>query len=372
MHGIGVLQIEPTDYCNLSCQMCKPHHQHWNQIHGIPKGFLSIELFDSIVDGFLMENIEFDHIIFQWLGDPLLHPKIDVLLQKAQRMKQNIKYLRMDTNGIALDDQRIQNILQSAIEGAPLLIVFSVDAFSSDVYQDVKGANYRDRVFRNIRHFIRQRRILGHTCHVNIQIQFVVQQQNYHEILPFLQYFVDILQCQGSSDWHDEILFKPLSVDGGGEGQQKADTLYQSVLPLIQDFASSNQEKKQDKNKSQETNHSVAIKTWSVRPWQQNKETDSQISTRSACPGLWMTPVIRHDGELLLCCADLQSEMALGNLRKNSFLSLWHSPKALQKRKEHLEGVFRGVCEGCGGINWYTLTPKMIQETQQQIQDDLR
>ena len=76
-----------------------------------------------------------------------------------------------------------------------------------------------------------------------------------------------------------------------------------------------------------------------------------------------MTPVVRHDGELLLCCADLQSEMSLGNLKDSAFLDLWYSSQAIQKRMEHLQGSFSGVCEGCGGINWYTLTQKKIEET---------
>jgi radical SAM protein with 4Fe4S-binding SPASM domain len=358
MRGVGVLQIEPTDYCNLTCKMCKPHHQQWNTIHGVPKGFLSISVFDSLIDDFLQNHIEFDHIIFQWLGDPLVHPKIDVLLKKAQKLKSNVNYLRIDTNGIALDEHRIANILKSAIDGAPLLIVFSVDAFSTSTYIDVKGRDYRDVVYKNIRHLIRQRRKIGEKCHVNIQIQFVVQDRNYLEIPVFLEYFVDILGCQGSSQWHDEILFKPLSVDGGSIGQKSADHLYASILPLIEPYK---------KHKT------VQIKTWDVRPWQQNQEMDSSSKNnkhqRSACPGLWMTPVIRHDGELLLCCADLQSEMSLGNLQHHSFGDLWNSRKAVQKRMEHLQGTFTGVCDDCGGINWYDLSKKQKEDTKQRAKN---
>ena len=360
MRGIGVLQIEPTDYCNLHCKMCKPHHQRWPSIHGIPKGFLSLTFFEQLVNNFLKEHVEFDHIIFQWLGDPLVHPKIDAILTIAQILKHQVNYLRIDTNGIALDAKRIDTILKSAIDGAPLLIVFSVDAFSQNTYLDVKGRDYRDTVYKNIRQMIRQRKKIGKTCHVNIQIQFVVQEQNHNDIPDFLEYFTDILRCQGGVHWHDEILFKPLSVDGGGTGQKASDELYASILPYLESYR---------KNQSA----TPQIKTWSVQPWQQNQEslsnTQHQKTQREPCPGLWMTPVVRHDGELLLCCADLQSEMSLGNLQQHSFMNLWTSSKAVQKRMEHLQGSFQGVCKDCGGINWYTLSKERKEQTKRNARE---
>ena len=102
----------------------------------------------------------------------------------------------------------------------------------------------------------------------------------------------------------------------------------------------------------EKSSYGTTNKTWSVRPWQQNQEMISTThhTKRDPCHGLWMTPVIRHDGELLLCCADLQSQMSLGNLHQTSFMNLWTSSKAVQKRMEHLQGSFKGVCKDCGGV----------------------
>ena len=101
LKGYGVLQVEPTDHCNLHCKMCKPHRDKWETIHGIPKGFLSVELWESIVKGFVLDNVEFDHIIFQWLGDPLMHPRIDRLLTIAQEhLSDRVNYFRIDSNMI--------------------------------------------------------------------------------------------------------------------------------------------------------------------------------------------------------------------------------------------------------------------------------
>ena len=83
--GLGVLQVEPTDHCNLTCRMCAPHHEGWPTVHGIPKGFLDPALWARIVEGFVADDLRFDHIIFQWLGDPSLHPRLGELVGLAAR-----------------------------------------------------------------------------------------------------------------------------------------------------------------------------------------------------------------------------------------------------------------------------------------------
>ena len=80
----GVLQIEPTDHCNLSCSMCAPHHLRQEQIHRIPKGLMDMGLYRRVIDGLVADDTTFDHIIFQWLGDPSIHPGLEDMIAYAQ------------------------------------------------------------------------------------------------------------------------------------------------------------------------------------------------------------------------------------------------------------------------------------------------
>ncbi len=346
LKGYGVLQIEPTDYCNLKCDMCRPHRDMWSEIHGIPKGFLALDVWETIVQNFVDDKVEFDHMIFQWLGDPLLHPQIDELLQIAQaNLSQQVQYFRLDSNMILLDEKRTRKIIDSCQENsAPLLLVASIDANSKEVYGKVKGKDALSLVRNNIRRFLRLRKKAGQDCPINLQVQFVVQPGNAHETIDFLKYWSDLLHCQGGDHWHDEIMFKRLSVDGGAKGQAAADHLYvQSV---------------QKKGILTKKIGSVNICTWEDRPWQRD---DQNQDSRGPCPGLWYTPVIRHDGSLMMCCADLQGELSLGSLQNSRFLDLWNGKKASFKRRQHIKGQFEGVCQHCGGINWYKL-PAKVQE----------
>lgn len=347
MLAAPVLQVEPTDHCNLSCRMCAPHHEGWEQIHRVPKGFLDADRFGRILDGLVRDDRRFDHIIFQWLGDPSLHPELHRLIGSAARaMAGRVAYLRVDTNGITLGPARLDALLD-AMTGAtmPLLVVFTLDAQSPETYARVKGRDALDRVRRHVRHLIRARRARGSACNVNLQVQFVVQPGNAHEVRPFRDWWRDLLRCQGGAPWHDEILFKRLSVGGGAEGQSAADALYERALAEAGVVAGA-----QD---------GVHICTWDSRPWQQD---DGHRGARGPCPGLWLTPVIRHDGHLMMCCADLGGELDLGSLDQNSYLELWEGARATKKRLDHLSGRFEGVCASCGGINWYTLSPEHIAE----------
>lgn len=344
--GAGVLQVEPTDHCNLRCRMCAPHFEGWDTVHGIPKGMLSLELWQRIVDSLARDDVRFDHVIFQWLGDPSLHPELPRLVGIAARgLAGRVGYLRVDTNAIRLPPARMDALLAGLPAGGPpLLIVVTIDAHRPETYTRVKGLDALERVRRHVRHLVRARRVLG--ARVNLQLQFVVQEGNDTELGSFLRYWTDFLACQGTGPWHDEIMFKRLSVGGGGAGQAAADDRYEAALGRAGIRAG--------------RHGPVHVRVWERRPWQQD---DAHAATeRGACPGLWLTPVIRHDGALLMCCADLHSELVLGDLHAQSFSELWQGSRATQMRLDHLAGRFEGVCAGCGGINWYDTTPEMAAE----------
>ncbi|MEE2829614.1 MAG: SPASM domain-containing protein [Myxococcota bacterium] len=86
-------------------------------------------------------------------------------------------------------------------------------------------------------------------------------------------------------------------------------------------------------------------------------------NTRMPCPGLWKTPVIRWDGELMACCADVDGDIAVGNLRDADFDQLWFGEAMTHYRLLHIEGRFEEIdtCWTCGGINFYKMTPEEVR-----------
>ncbi len=318
--------------------MCRPHAEGWATVHGVAKGQMPWATYAKIIDHVEQEGLRFDHVILQWLGDPSLHADLEAMVALAgQRVGRQVGYLRFDTNGILLNESRIDRLLETRARDVPLLVVFTLDAVSERTYTRVKGRDHLARVRRHVRYLLARRREAGP---VNVQVQFVVQQGNAHEAADFLRYWGDAFACHGREGGHGEILFKPLSVGGGGPGQAEADALYART---VRGFPWG-------------TRGELTVSGWTAPPWQPPAQ-------RTACAALWYTPVVRHDGHLLMCCADLGSELDLGNVAEAGFSALWDGPRASERRAAHLAGRFEGVCAGCAGINWYTLGAAQLEAT---------
>lgn len=345
----GVLQIEPTDHCNLSCRMCIPHFTGQEQIHGVPKGRMDMGAYARIVQGLAQEDVKFDHVIFQWLGDPSLHPELEKMIAIAQDyLAERVGYLRIDTNAIVMTPERMDRLVQiyARRPELPLLVVFTLDAVSKDVYTHVKGQDALERVRRNIRHFIMRRAKLPlDDVRLNVQLQFVVQEGNAHEASDFVEYWQNVLSCHGGGKGHNEIMLKRLSLDAGGEGQLEADERYERTLA--------------EQGIRELPKGPAEVLLWENRAWESTANPGG--SFRQACPGLWLTPVIRHDGHLMMCCVDLSGSLDLGDLKEHSFLSLWKGEKANAIRRSHIQGEYPGPCATCGGINWYETPPEFVK-----------
>ncbi len=375
---LGVLQVEPTDQCNLACRMCAPHAEGWDTVHGVPKGLLDPARFDKILDRLVEEDCRFDHVIFQWLGDPSVHPRQEELVARAgERLRGRVGYLRVDSNFLLLGPDRIERLLATRAPDVPLVLVASLDAATPETYARVKGRDGFALATRNVRALLAARP--RHAPGVHVQAQFVVQEGNAHEVGAFLRTWGDAFACprRRAPGNHDEICLKRLSVGGGGPGQAEADARYDRVVPeAVRAFegahaihgaeggpppsatpppASTGPATEGDARASRRP----ALVLWDRPPWQVTAgsptEGVSRAAPRTACPGLWLTPVVRHDGTLQMCCADLGGELALGRMPEQGFRELWFGAKARAWRAAHLAGRFEGACARCGGINWYGL-----------------
>ncbi len=355
LDSFGVLQVEPTDLCNLRCTMCHPQLDRPGAVHGVPGGFMDPTLFRRIFDDLRDTDCRFDHVILQWMGDPALHPQLpDLVGVAASRLRGRANYLRIDTNGVTLDPARIDAMVDAWLPSRdlPLLVVFSLDAVSPATYARVKGKNALARVRRNIRHLVdRRARIHGAEVSLNLQLQFVLQQENAREVGAFVRYWERFLECRraapGGARGYDEIMIKRLSVAAGGQGQAAADRLYDRSV--------------RDQGVRPRLGPPCALEVWEHRPWEHDDE--AHHTPRGPCPGAWMTPVIRHDGQLTVCCVDLQGQLALGNLAEHGFRELWSGRQATRLRLDHVQGAFaeHPTCAHCGGINWYGFPPATIR-----------
>ncbi|MFF5996734.1 radical SAM/SPASM domain-containing protein [Lysinibacillus sp. KU-BSD001] len=127
--------IEITSVCNLACSFCPPTQR--------AKGLIKVEQFEKILDQIRPHT---KYIYLHVKGEPLLHPRIDQLLDAAHErgFKVNIT-----TNGTLIKKQR------EKLLGKPALRQMNFSLHSFDGHE---GSENREKYLGDILDFVREAR----------------------------------------------------------------------------------------------------------------------------------------------------------------------------------------------------------------------
>ena len=232
------INLELTDHCNIKCKMCSQSMR--DEAHGAPMTFMDWGTWVKSIND-LAELQEQVHLCPHWLGEPTIHPHFDRFVEYAfaQNTQNRLFHeFKLHTNGVVFSEQRSRLLLHLANlnhqhEATFRFIHFSIDAFSRDVYQEVKGADRQDQVYRNIERFLELRASLGYRFPL-VTLAFVVQPENADEALSFNQHWSSILKqydlpIKRTTDWPsiecDTLYFRRLNCGD----QQASDRLHATV-----------------------------------------------------------------------------------------------------------------------------------------------
>jgi len=148
-----VLNIEPTNYCDLDCYICP-------RKIAIDKGYkklghMDFKLYKKIIDEcskyrkLVMLNLHKD-------GESLLHPRIYDMIRYAKIMDVAEK-IHMNTNAVVLNKKNAYNYIFSGIDD----ITFSIDAARAETFNKIKRKNVLEKVENNVKNFIEYRDDIG-------------------------------------------------------------------------------------------------------------------------------------------------------------------------------------------------------------------
>ena len=124
-----VLNIEPTNDCNLNCYIC-PRRESGREV-----GYMTMDSFKKIVDEasqykkLRMLNLHKD-------GESLLHPQLAEMIRYAKE-KDISRVIHLNTNGTLLTARKAEEIIESGIDD----ITISLDAFSKETYKKIKRSS---------------------------------------------------------------------------------------------------------------------------------------------------------------------------------------------------------------------------------------
>ena len=284
------VSVEPTTSCNLHCPECPSGKRIFTR----PTGSLTVDLFLTIINE-IKSSIVYLTLYFQ--GEPYLNHHFFTFVKEAR--KRNI-YVATSTNGHFLDKE----IAKKTIESGLNRLIISFDGAKQETYEMYRKGGNLEKVKEGIKNLVEARNEGKNTIY--IILQFIVFKFNEEEIN-------DI-----------KALAKDLGVD---ELQLKTAQIYdyQKGNPLIPSNNKYSRYNKKDDG------------TYQLKKQTKNK-----------CFRMWSSCVISWDGLVVPCCFDKDAEFKMGDLKKESFKTIWNSTKYNDFRDQILKNRKTiGICNNC-------------------------
>jgi len=269
------IQVEPTNYCNLSCICCSAPRSVRK------KGYMEFDLFKKIVDD--ASHIGVRKVSLFLHGEPLLHPEI---IEMLRYIKTRNLCIELATNGLLFNKEQIDSVLKSGLRRDDT-IRFSILGFSKEVHEAVQQGISHEVVLTNLTEFIEMRKKSGQKS-PSTKITYYVIPENENEKDEFKRY------------WQGKVDF--LSVG------------------------------------------SASIK------FREYKGSSTILSPRKTyCRDFWNRMTIFWNGDVSMCCVDVDGDYVVGNLEKQTIKEIWNGSQMSALRKLHKERQFHKLplCSNC-------------------------
>jgi radical SAM protein with 4Fe4S-binding SPASM domain len=280
------VSFELTNYCNLKCPECASGSGQMKR----ERGFMDIGLYEKVISELrpYLYNI---NLYFQ--GEPMMHPGFFLFTGHSKNFK-----MVVSTNGHFLTAENSEKL---AMSGLNKLIV-SLDGMDQKVYSEYRRNGNLGKVIEGIRSVAAARDRFNSV--MKLELQFLVNRHNEHQI---------------------------------AEAERFAKEVKASL-----------------KLKSMQVINSQDVGKWmpSEKKYMRYKNTDGKYFIKNSLPArclrLWLNPVITWDGKVIPCCFDKDTEFVMGDLKNESFRSIWNGKQYNEFRKKILTGRNKiNICRNC-------------------------
>jgi radical SAM protein with 4Fe4S-binding SPASM domain len=182
-----LLNVEPTNHCNLKCIMCPRDKMTRAQ------GRMSLELFQQILHQASVQGVE--QIVLNGYGEPFLHPEIFTMLKL---LRNSGVQGRMYTNAQLLKPEYIEKL--SAFP--PHHLTISLDGFSQKTYEKIRRNGQYERVIANLEDLLQSRKSWAQTMKITLQqIQMPETKSESEGFKDFWQGRVDEISLPAMHNW---------------------------------------------------------------------------------------------------------------------------------------------------------------------------
>jgi len=295
------IQIETTNRCNFSCEMCP------RSLHKLPAEDMPLDTFVELVDRLSLPPGSL--ITLFGLGEPLMHGEILAMVQEVKRRGYEAAFT---TNGVLLSDAVIGGILASSLD----YLRISVD---DDGFGDSGGQLHRAAavVIERTGALVRMRGALRHP-----------------EIL------WNVVASSASAPSIEGIIDRASEVGIDGVNIINLVPRFSALTPLPED------------------RRAEMFRQWHLRGRRRGIRIQSTFGDRFGvrrffhsrgreCPQLLAYAYVTLDGDVTPCCH--LPRLVMGNLREQSLREIWHGG-----RYRHFRTTYRSspTCRECRLLTW--------------------
>lgn len=249
------------------------------------KGFISLVLVKKILDDAKKSGIK--NIALYTTGESFLHSDIFEIISIS---KSYGFYTYITTNLLVLDIEKINKLLSTNIDS----IKYSLDGLNKTEYESIRKKGNYEKLLKNMK-LIKQKRDKNKSK-TKLSIGVILTKQNISQ----KQRYIDTY-----GKYVDEIVFSLISNQSGHISSDE----YKNLKPSEVDFPAE---------------------------WK-------------PCRQLWDRIIVTHDGKLVACCIDFESQLTYGDINNSYFLSEWNNQTMQTFREEHIEHKFNKMklCQKC-------------------------
>ncbi len=284
------ISVEPTTSCNLQCKECPSGKRIFTR----PTGKLNLELFNTIISQ-LGKNLTYLTLYFQ--GEPYLNPDFFTFVKEAR--SKNI-YVATSTNGHFLTKENAVKTIESGLNR----LIISVDGIDQHTYEQYRQGGDLGKVTEGIKNLVMARNEKKYTIY--IILQFIVFAFNEHQI--------DAIKKLAKELGVDEVQIKTAQIYDYEKGNP--------LIPCDDKF-------------------SRYIKKDDGLYYLKKK-------TKNKCYRMWSSCVLSWDGLVVPCCFDKDAEFRMGDLKVESFKTIWTNNKYNDFRNQVLKNRnTNSICNNC-------------------------
>ncbi len=286
------ISFEPTTSCNLRCPECPSGLRAFTR----PTGMLQNDFFRQTIDEIHKELL---YLIFYFQGEPYLNPAFLEMVKYAS--KKNI-YTATSTNAHYLTDENARKTVESGLDR----LIISIDGTTQETYKQYRIGGNIDKVLEGAKNIVKWKKELNSKTPF-VFFQFLVVKHNEHQIEEIKQLAKEI--------GVDEVRFKTAQVYDYENDPN-------NLIPTIDKYS---------RYKKNSTGKYAAKNKLANRCWK-----------------LWHSNVITWDGLVVPCCFDKDAMHRLGNLKNQSFKTIWQNDNYKQFRSELMQGRKNiDICANC-------------------------